>query len=150
MSDAVRKFIAVKGALPLDAQQMEAVVEMCASLVQARLIVSTRPLAWDDVDASVSTVNGVPWVCANGDTRVYAKLRAASWVGITMWIRDPDLESPALKAVIMLRLQRRFRVLVAKVAPLLRVVDKPSITLEITAEKKEQPELVPADEAGMI
>lgn len=94
------------------------------------MTVTNRPLSWDDVDASISLINGEPWIAGENQTRVYAKLRHASWVSVTMWLDEPDLTRHEMRVVIMLRLQKRLRALLGRLRPLLVVEDSVGITRE--------------------
>lgn len=53
----------------------------------------TRPLTWSDVQCEIIH---------------------CSFVHHTMWIMNPDLENPAFKAVVLLKLQMRLRQIIHK------------------------------------
>ncbi len=78
-----------------------------------------KQLKWDMVKAEISTVYsglGKPsevWICRSGETRVAASLYKASYVSTILWVKNPDLNDPKLRAVILLKLQRRFKQIIS-------------------------------------
>lgn len=49
------------------------------------------------------------WKDSKGNTRVHASIYKASYVCVTLWLKDPDLNDPTTQAVILLKLHRQMR-----------------------------------------
>lgn len=58
----------------------------------------------------------VIWRDNKGNIRVHASIYKASYISITIWMKDPDLSNPTTQAVILLKLHRKMRDTVAKLS----------------------------------
>lgn len=99
----------------------------CERFTKKMKLLQTVKLDWSMVKSSISQryshgsiTAGQPryhdWKDSKGNTRVHASIYKASYVSVTLWLKDPDLDSPTTQAVILLKLHRQMRNIIPRLS----------------------------------
>ena len=74
--------------------------------------IQTRQLKWEDLKCEITQCHDFQtkqlrdWKNTSGATRIYVRLKGASFVSKILWIENPNLDSPAFQASVMLEIHR--------------------------------------------
>lgn len=94
----------------------------CEKFTRKMKMLQTVKLDWSMVRASVSQSydfhcrQKVDWKDSKGNSRVHCSIYKASYVSVTLWLKDPDLNDPTTQAVILLKLHRQMRNIISKLS----------------------------------